>query len=94
MPPLIIEPSPAGFGLEKHLKGNEMEKEGFRENLDFLVKLYPDRAALDVKEVASVLGISAKTVYEQISLVRDPLPSKKIGGKIVIPIVKLAAWML
>lgn len=71
-----------------------MEKEGYRENLEFLVKLYPERAALGVKEAAAALGISAKTVYEQINLAKNPLPSKKIGGKIVIPIVKLAAWML
>lgn len=71
-----------------------MEKDGYRENLELLSKLYPDKAALDVKETAAVLGVSPKTVYEQVNNGKNPLPAKKIGGKIVVPIAKLAAWML
>jgi len=71
-----------------------MEKAGFRENLEFLLAMFPKRAAIDVKEAAAVLGVSAKTVYEQVNRAINPIPSKRIGGKIVIPIVKLANWML
>ncbi len=71
-----------------------MEKTGFRENLEFLLTMFPQRAAIDVKEAAAVLGVSSKTVYEQVNRATNPIPSKRIGGKIVIPIVKLASWML
>ena len=71
-----------------------MEKEGYRENLAFLTELFPGRAVLCVKEAATVLGVSQKTLYEQSRRVCNSFPVKKIGGKVVVPITALASWMV
>ena len=70
-----------------------MEKEGYRETLAFITGMYPDRLTLTVKEVAAVMGATIGTVYEAAKRVRNPLPTKKLNGKIVIPIPALARWM-
>ena len=62
-----------------------MEKEGYRETLAFLSGLYPGKVCLTVKETADAMGSNI--------CVRNPLPSKKLNGKIVIPIPALARWM-
>lgn len=70
-----------------------MEKEGYREALNMIMDMYSGRMALSVKEVAAVTGSNIGTVYEATKRVKKPLPSKKLGGKIVIPITQLARWM-
>lgn len=70
-----------------------MEKEGYREALNMIMDMYPGRMALSVKEVAAVTGSNIGTVYEATKRAKKPLPSKKLGGKIVIPITQLARWM-
>lgn len=70
-----------------------MEKEGYRETLAFLSGLYPGKVCLTVKETADAMGSNICTVYEALKRVRNPLPSKKLNGKIVIPIPALARWM-
>lgn len=70
-----------------------MEKQGYREALELLVERYPNRATLTVKETAETMGIPLNTVYDSINRVRNPLPSKRLGRKIVIPIPALARWM-
>lgn len=70
-----------------------MEKEGYRETLAFLSGMFPGKACLTVKEVAVVMGSAEHTVYDAVKRVRNPLPAKKLKGKIVIPIPALARWM-
>lgn len=70
-----------------------MEKEGYREALKMLMDLYPGRMALTVKEVAEATDSNISTIYDATKRVKKPLPSKKLGGKIVIPITSLARWM-
>ena len=70
-----------------------MEKEGYRETLSMLMELYPGRLALSVKEVAEITDSNVGTIYDATKRVKKPLPSKKLGGKIVIPIAQLARWM-
>jgi hypothetical protein len=70
-----------------------MERKGYRETLDFLADLFPDRAALSVAETAKALGAAPNTVYNMTMRVRNPLPFKKMGGKKIIPIPLLARWM-
>lgn len=70
-----------------------MEKQDYRINLERLVEMFPDRAAISVKEAATVLNSNINTVYSAIKRRRDPLPSKKLCGKTVIPIAGFARWM-
>lgn len=70
-----------------------MEKEGYRESLNMLMEMYPGRVALSVKEVAQITDSNVGTIYEATKRVKKPLPSKKLGGKVVIPITSLARWM-
>lgn len=71
-----------------------MEKAGYREQLELLLKYFPGRAAITVTEVAEILGTRPETVYQAIRRVKDPLPSRKVLGKVVIPITSLARWMV
>ena len=71
-----------------------MEKAGYRDALAFLMDKFPDRAGISVKEAAEVMGVNITTVYDSMRTQRkEPLPHKKIGGKLVIPIPALARWM-
>lgn len=51
------------------------------------------RMALSPTEVAEVAHISRPTVYELIKRQNNPLPSFKIGRKILIPVSSLTAWL-
>ena len=70
-----------------------MERDGYRENLEMLMMLYPGRATLSVKEVAEITDSNIGTIYEATKRVKKPLPCKKIGGKLVISISTLARWL-
>ena len=70
-----------------------MEKEGYRDALAFLLEKYPEKAFLTVKEVSELMDANLGTVYDAIRRKRNPLPSKKLCGKIIIPIPALARWM-
>lgn len=70
-----------------------MEKRGYREALELLMERFPDRVSISVKEAASVLGRSESTVRDAMKKSRDPLPYKKLGGSVIIPIPQLARWM-
>jgi hypothetical protein len=70
-----------------------LEKEGYRENLEFLSSMFPGRATLTVKEAAGIMSCTINTVYAAVKRRRFPLPSQKLGGKTVIPIPSFARWM-
>ena len=71
-----------------------MELVGYRENLQMLNELFPDRVSIDVEECAKVLGVNVKTVYNSINRVHNPLPSVVVGNrKRMIPIARLARWL-
>ena len=70
-----------------------MEKQGYREALERLDNMFPEKVAISVREAAKALGVSEDIVRENIKKVRNPLPSKKIGGRVIIPITQLARWM-
>lgn len=71
-----------------------MELVGYRETLETLNDMFPDRVAIDVDECAKALGVNIKTVYTSINRVNNPLPTVKIGSrKTMIPIARLARWM-
>ena len=67
------------------------EKEGFREQLQQLQERFPEREAIDLKEVAPLLGVCTRTLKEN-----KTFPAKKLGGKTgpyIVPLVGLARWM-
>lgn len=70
-----------------------MEKEGYKETLDMIQKMFPGRIALSVKEVATVMNKNQGTIYDATKRTKNPLPCKKVGGSITINIAKLARWM-
>lgn len=70
-----------------------MKKTGYDENLALIRELYPGRAMLSVKECAGLLGMSEKSIYEIAKRVKKPLPIKKFGGKVLVPVSGLATWM-
>lgn len=70
-----------------------MEKKGYREALGFLADKFPDKVAISVKEAAVALGRSESSVRGAMKRRRDPLPFKKLGGSVIIPISQLARWM-
>ena len=72
-----------------------MELPGYRENIERLDNLFPDRVTISVKECAGVLGVNIKTVYGLISRThKNPIPTNLIGSRHrVIPIVGLVRWM-
>mgnify|MGYP002513058336 CR=1 FL=1 len=71
-----------------------LEKAGYRENYELLRELFPGRATVTTVEAAEAMGADVRTIRAAIELVRDPLPSCKIGEKkVVIPIPALARWM-
>lgn len=73
------------------------EKAGYRDALEFITQMFPDRVALKPSEVAEYLGVNIKTVTAAIQRKRDPLPAKDVGGgkknhSYIIPITELARW--
>lgn len=70
-----------------------MEKQGYREALELLLDKFPERTAISVKEASVILGRSESSVRDAMKRRRDPLPFKKLGGSVIIPISQLARWM-
>jgi hypothetical protein len=70
-----------------------MEKQGYLETLNVLREMFPGKLTLTVKEAADVMGANTCTVYEAVKRKYNPLPSKKLSGKIVIPIPAFASWL-
>lgn len=70
-----------------------MEKKGYRAQLEMLLEMFPGRMTITVKEAAEVMDSNIGTVYNAMKLVKNPLPHKKLCGKIVIPIAAFANWL-
>lgn len=64
------------------------EKQDFRENLELITLLFPNRAALDVNEACSLLGCHRDTLTND-----KAFPLQKIKGKWIVPVVGLARWL-
>ena len=69
------------------------EKAGFRENLERLAEIYPDKITLSVPEAARVLGVDKRTVVALIQKKTLPATNISSGGKnkrYIIPITAIA----
>lgn len=65
-----------------------MEKATYRENLEMLNKLYPNKAVLTVNEAAKMLGRSR----ESLQAIED-FPLTKCGGRYYVSVANLARWL-
>lgn len=71
-----------------------MELVGYRENLELLRELFPDRATIDFAECSECLGCDIRTVRAAAQRSHNPLPTVKVGKKrVLVPIPRLARWM-
>lgn len=64
------------------------EKEGFRDQYRALIERFPGREAITMKEAAQVLSVSLDAIAES-----SDFPKKKIGRRVIVPLVSLARWM-
>lgn len=65
-----------------------MEKATYRDNLELLTRLYPDKAVLTLNEAAALLGRTPYTVQND-----GTFPLTKIGGRYVVSIANFARWL-
>lgn len=67
------------------------EPDGYRQQLERLVELYPDKEVLTIQEVCKMLRCHRQTL-----LADKTFPVKRIGnkGKYYIPVAGLAWWMV
>lgn len=65
------------------------EPEGYRQQLELLTEIFPNRAALKITECAFVLNLDRRTLLADRSF-----PAKKVGSKYSVPITELARWMV
>lgn len=71
-----------------------MERDGYRETYALIIRMFPDRLTLSVKEVAKVMSVCEASVRQALNRRVNPLPSQKITpGRIVIPVPQLARWL-
>lgn len=64
------------------------EKEGYREQLEFLMGLCPGVAAVDIKTCEKLTGCERHTLMND-----KTFPAQKVSGKYIIPLTALARWM-
>ena len=65
-----------------------MEKATYRDNLEMLNKLYPNKAVITVNEAAEMLGRSR----ESLQTIED-FPLTKLGGRYYVSVANLARWL-
>jgi hypothetical protein len=64
------------------------EKEDFRPIMEQLYNRFGNREFLTIAEASQILGVCTRTLERDIMF-----PTKKIGRRVVVPIVRLARWM-
>lgn len=76
------------------------EKDGYREQLELILELYPGRVSLTVGEAAKILHCDARAVKAAIMRKVDPLPAQNIAKsgamnkRYMIPVTALAKWSI
>ena len=65
------------------------EPEGYRQQLEFLVDLFPGKAMVDINDVCRVTGRNRQTL-----LAEKSFPAKMVGKKYTISLTELAKWMV
>ena len=70
-----------------------MEKQGYRDTLEYIESRFPDKNGLTVHDAAEFFGISESAVYDAIRRKKNPMPAVKVGGQWFLPFPLLARWM-
>ena len=70
-----------------------MEKQGYRETLNFLCETFPDQIMISVKDAAKATKMNENTIRAAMKLRKNPFPSVRIGGRVMVPLTSLARWM-
>ena len=65
------------------------EAEGYRENLEFLVSLFPGRATVGIAECCKAIGRDRRTLLSD-----KNFPAKQVGNRYTIALPELARWMV
>lgn len=71
------------------------EKEGYREQIERLAEIYPNKVVLSVPETAKVLGVDVRTVVALIQnrkLNATNISAGKKNKRFVIPITSIARF--
>ena len=71
-----------------------MEKQGYRELIEQFNILFPGRVTITVKEAANCMSTSERAVRDAIKRQKNPLPSCRLGGRVLIPITSFARWLV
>ncbi|MBQ0125305.1 MAG: hypothetical protein KBS59_03155 [Clostridiales bacterium] len=66
-----------------------LEPKGYRQALERLVDIFPERAAIGIEEASRALGMDRRVL-----LGCESFPAKRIGKKYVIVLTELAIWMV
>lgn len=64
------------------------EAEGYRPQLELLVDMFPNRAAITINECQSAVGCDRRTL-----LADRTFPARKIGNKYSVSLTELARWL-
>jgi hypothetical protein len=70
-----------------------MEAPDYRSTIGLLTALYPGRVSITPREAAEAMHANIKSIYGAIRRATNPLPSKQIGDKVVIPLAAFARWL-
>lgn len=65
------------------------EPDGYRQQLEMLVSLFPGRAMIDISECSAATGRDRRTL-----LADKHFPAKMTGNKYTISLTELARWMV
>jgi predicted DNA-binding transcriptional regulator AlpA len=60
---------------------------------ELLVSQFAPAVLLSIKQVSQVTGQAEQTIRNLISQGRTTLPTRKVGGKRVVHVLDLAAWL-
>lgn len=72
-----------------------LEREGFRDQLERLDKLFAGREAVNIMEACAVTGLDRRTLLADKTFpARKVGAKKKYGGKWMVGKVLLARWMV
>ncbi|MCP5151977.1 MAG: pyocin activator PrtN family protein [Ectothiorhodospiraceae bacterium] len=70
-----------------------MESTGAPTTAELLIRQFAPAVLLTLKQVSLVTGQAEQTLRNLISQGRTTLPTRKVGGKRVVHVLDLAAWL-
>lgn len=62
-------------------------------SIELIKGLYPGRASLRLDEAARVLGVRPSTLYQWRFYDKSPVPIRRAGGALVVPVAAIAAFL-